>query len=341
MNQVVLLFGGTSDEKLVSTASAQNIVQYLYNPVAWFIAPTGEVYDVSINELQHHPEPFKNLLQPKNPPLAKSLPQALPLLKNKTVFIGLHGTEGEDGKFQKLFEENHVPFTGSGSASSALCFNKLLTKEKARQARIPLANQLELDLANTPEALSLQEKKLLDFFQQKKKIVVKPVASGSSFGLHIVTNSMQLENAFKDLQRWDMLAEEFVEGRELTVGVFDFHGELRALPASEVILELGSNFDYEGKYLGRGSKEITPAELSPDEMKQCQQLALQSHRTFSCYGYSRTDMILTARGPVFLETNTLPGMTKASFFPQQLEVEKISMKTFVDEMIMLAENRYR
>lgn len=341
MNPVVLLFGGTSEEKLVSTASAQNIVKYLNNPLPWFISPTGEIHEVAVAELTNHAEPFKNLLKPKSVPLAKNLALALPQLVNKTVFIGLHGTEGEDGKFQELFEKHRIPFTGSGSDSSALCFNKVTTKTKAKEAGIPLASQLELPIAVTPEARSLHEKLLREFYLSKKKIVVKPVSSGSSFGLHIVTNTMELENAFKDLHRWDMLAEEFIEGRELTVGVTHLQGELRPLPASEVLLELGSHFDYEGKYLGRGSKEITPADISSEDMQRCQQLALKAHQVFGCYGYSRTDMILTARGPVFLETNTLPGMTKASFFPQQLEASHISMQSFVNEMLVLAEARYR
>ncbi|MEK6773572.1 MAG: ATP-grasp domain-containing protein [Bdellovibrionota bacterium] len=340
MNQVVLLFGGTSEEKLVSTASAQNIVKYLKNPSTWFISSKGEVHETTLDELVNHQNPFKNLLQPRSPSFAKQLSDAIPKLKDKTIFIGLHGTEGEDGKFQEMFEKNKIAFTGSGSKSSALCFNKISTKEIAKSAGLPLAEQLYLPRETQSEAQALQEKKLRDFFEKKKKIVVKPVASGSSYGLHIVTSPNILESAIKDLRRYDMMAEEFIEGRELTVGVFNSHREIRPLPASEVVLEQGSSFDYEGKYLGRGTKELTPAPISDEEMKKCQQLAIQSHTLFSCYGYSRTDMILTSRGPVFLETNTLPGMTKASFFPQQLEAAHLPMQGFVDEMLKLAEARY-
>lgn len=339
MNQVVLLFGGTSDEKLVSTASAQNLIKYLKNPLAWFISQNGEIHEVSVDELIQHANPFTNLLKPKTASFAKKLTDAIPKLKGKTVFIGLHGTEGEDGKFQEIFEKNKIAYTGSDSNSSALCFNKIATKEKAKSANLPLASQLELSIAVTPEARLLHEKKLRDFFNAKKKIVVKPVSSGSSFGLHIVHNETTLQAAIKDLHRWDMMAEEFIEGRELTVGVINIRGEHRPLPASEVLLDKGSNFDYEGKYLGLGSKEITPAQISAEDMKRCQELAIKSHQLFQCYGYSRTDMILTAKGPVFLETNTLPGMTKASFYPQQLAAAHISMQDFVDEMLRLAEVR--
>ena len=270
MNQVVLLFGGTSEEKLVSTASAQNIVKYLKNPLTWFISPKGEIHETTVNELVEHKDPFKNLLKPQQPAFAKNLESTLAQLKNKTVFIGLHGTEGEDGQFQLLFEKNGVAFTGSGSKSSALCFNKLHTKEKSKSAQFPLAEQLDLPKSAAHGTTSQNEKKLRDFFEKKKKIVVKPVSSGSSYGLHIVTNTATLEIAIKDLPHWDMLAEEFIEGRELTVGVVQLHNELRPLPASEVLLELGSHFDFEGKYLGRGSKEITPAQITAKEMDICQ-----------------------------------------------------------------------
>ena len=339
MKQVVLLYGGTSDEKLVSTASAQNIVKYLKNPLTWFIAANGGIHETTVEELTKHQNPFKNELKPQSPAFAKNLADAIPKLKDKIVFIGLHGTEGEDGKFQELFEKNAIAFTGSGPQSSATCFNKLSTKEKAKTANLPLATQLELPLAANSQTLSTQEKKLRDFFAAKKKIVVKPVASGSSVGLHIVQNEQHLQSAIKDLSRWDMMAEEFIEGRELTVGVLNLRGEIRPLPASEVVLDKGSNFDYEGKYLGLGSQEITPAQISASEMKICQELAMKAHQLFGCYGYSRTDMILTNRGPVFIETNTLPGLTKASFYPQQLEAAKIPMQDFVDEMLNLAETR--
>ena len=123
------------------------------------------------------------------------------------------------------------------------------------------------------------------------------------------------------------------------MGVYQNQNQIKALCPSEVLLVQGANFDYEGKYLGIGSKEITPAEVTETEKKQCQELALKCHKAFNCYGYSRTDMILTPQGPVFLETNTLPGMTKASFFPQQLEAERIPFQQFIDDQLVMAQQR--
>src|SRR5919204_399782 len=135
------------------------------------------------------------------------------------------------------------------------------------------------------------------------------------------------------------LAEEFVSGAELTVGVVDGPSGTRALPPSEVRLEQGRAFDYEGKYLGKGTREITPAEVPPEVSRAAQDLALAAHRALGCVGYSRTDVISSAKGPVFLELNTLPGLTRASFLPQQLAAEGTSMLSFLEGQLAIARKR--
>lgn len=342
--KVVLLFGGVSEERLVSTASAQNFIRFLPDCEAWFINPEGKVFLVSTEELSAHQAPFKNLLQPKGPALAEKLVDLKSTLKSRVVLISLHGTEGEDGHLQKFFEDHLIPYTGSGAAASAVCFDKIAAKKLAQKNDFPLAEQLELPALNRKvKSLSQIELDTNQFLKLKQKIVIKPVANGSSFGLHIIQNPEQLKQALLDIQKnadWNYMAEEFVTGRELTVGVLKINGQLRALPPSEVILESGHQFDYEGKYLGRGTKEVTPAQLSPEQTLRAQELALKAHRLFNCYGYSRTDMIQTNQGPYFLETNTLPGMTKASFFPQQLEAAQISFQSFIQEMLTQAQQRF-
>ncbi len=185
---------------------------------------------------------------------------------------------------------------------------------------------------------------LKTFFASKKKIVLKPNANGSSYGLFIISSSDELDHAIQKIKsgvEYDYICEEFISGREITVGVLEKATGTVPLAASEVILDKGANFDYEGKYLGRGSQEITPAVLSAVEKKQCQDLALHAHKAFGCLAYSRTDMILTDRGPVFIETNTLPGLTKASFIPQQLEAEKVPFGVFIETLLNLGNSRYQ
>lgn len=337
MGKVALIFGGSSAERMVSVASAQNLVKYFQGPDLYFISPQGPWYKTELQKLLDHKNPFKTEFNNYGDKVCESIFQSKDILQNKIVFLALHGTEGEDGSFQKYFEVNQISYTGSGSLSSALCFDKAMTKAAAKKDQIPLANELIVNFNDKAAEPLVQQ-----FFNKYKKVVLKPVANGSSFGLYIVDQLEKLNQAIQSIQNSEekyYLCEEFIQGRELTVGVYQNQSQIRALCPSEVLLVQGANFDYEGKYLGIGSKEITPAQVTEAEKKQCQELALKCHKAFDCYGYSRTDMILTSQGPVFLETNTLPGMTKASFFPQQLEAEKISFQQFIDDQLMMAQQR--
>lgn len=337
MKKIALIFGGSSSERMVSVASAQNLVKYFQSPELYYISKEGPWYKTDVAKLTDHKNPFKSEFTAFGEKVCDSVFKSKDLLKDKIVFIALHGTEGEDGSFQKYFEENKIAYTGSGSAASALCFDKVKTKKVAKEHQFPLADELVINF-NAAHA----ETDVNQFFDKYKKIVLKPVANGSSFGLYIVDSKLKLEQAvtaIKSSEEKYYLCEEFIQGRELTVGVYQNPQFIKSLCPSEVLLVQGANFDYEGKYLGIGSKEITPAEVSESEKRMCQDLALKAHKTFQCYGYTRTDMILTAKGPVFLETNTLPGMTKASFYPQQLDAEKMSFQQFINDQLTMAERR--
>lgn len=333
----VLLFGGNSDERLVSVASSQNLSkQYTFEQL-WYFHRDGSISLATLEEIQRHEKPFVSEFTPQAPAFAQSLQAALPKLIGKSVFLGFHGTEGEDGQIQALLETNGIPFTGSGSKSSALCFDKLIAKDVVARAGVKTAHHLLVEASKNPAEV------LTAFYKKHGRIVVKPVASGSSFGLFIVTSDeifRQALNGIESLPYGKFLAEAFVEGRELTVGVWDQpDGACMPLPPSEVILNAGSSFDYEGKYLGKGSTEVTPAQLEPAQKAQAQELAIKAHRALGCYGYSRTDLILTNEGPVFLETNTLPGMTRASFVPQQLDAAGLKLKDFIQSQLDLATKR--
>jgi D-alanine-D-alanine ligase len=334
----ILIFGGRSDERMVSVASAQNLSrQHTFNEL-WFLNTQSEVFRVSTEELSKHQNPFKIPFVPIAPPFAKSLVETVELLKGKVAFLGFHGTEGEDGEIQKLFEKNKIAFTGSGSEASRVCFEKTRAKAVLAKNGLPVAAQLVLEPNDTHA-----EKRLSDFLTSHGKVVVKPVSNGSSIGLHIIENPASLRAALQDIGKSNadtFLAEKFISGRELTVGVAVHHGRLIPLPPSEVLLNAGHSFDYDGKYLGHGTTEITPALITDSEKAAAQDLAMKAHQLLGCYGYTRTDMIFNAEGFVYLETNTLPGVTKASFIPQQLQAAHIEMKDFVLEQLQLAVNRY-
>ena len=191
------------------------------------------------------------------------------------------------------------------------------------------------DLFRASEVLEM----LLD---RHGKAVLKPVADGSGFGLCIVHDQSDLEKALDALRAEPTLAhlaEAFVEGVELTVGIVDEPDGPRALPCSEVRVAEGRSFDFAAKYLGRGATEITPAQVDAAATRAAQEAAIVAHRALGCEGYSRTDLFADTAGAVFIETNTLPGLSSASFLPQQLEAAGIPLSHFIARQVALARER--
>jgi D-alanine-D-alanine ligase len=339
MKSTVILFGGSSSERLVSVASAQNVSTHLPDARLWFLSTSGEVFDVARPVLAAHTQPFVNAFTPPGAATWPDLKTALasPGAKDATYFLALHGGDGENGVTQRILEDVHMAFTGSDSRASADAFDKARTKvlASAKGARIADAESIPVVDEATARATVTR------LLQRAPRWVLKPQADGSSHGLIHLKSPGEVEVASRSLARFALpyLAEVFIEGRELTVGVVDEPNGPTALPVSEVKLIPGGAFDYEGKYLGRGTEEVTPAALTPDEWKAAQALAVLTHRAVGCRGYTRTDMILTATGPVLLEINTLPGMTNASFIPQQLAAAGRDVKAFLEQQLELARNR--
>lgn len=336
MEKLILLFGGTSRERLVSVASAQNVAALLPQAALYFIDHEERVFAVTHQELAGHLRPFESQFVPSGNACAASLADALSLFQGAVVVLALHGGTGENGVIQELFERNGIPFTGSDAAASARCMDKRVAKEWVRQSGILTAR--EIKGRSEEEIRHVLETEIAS----GSTFIAKPVDDGSSFGLAILSTSEDIADFLRvnqpfAPQHW--LIEECIKGREITVGVEErapnFVAE--ALPPSEVVVATGHSFDYQGKYLGKGSTELTPAPLTPDETRACQELARQAHSALGCRGYSRTDMILSVDGPVFLETNTLPGLTKASFIPQQLEAAGKSMVEFLENQVKCAQ----
>jgi len=325
----IVLFGGLSDERHVSVASAQNIVRTLGNPLAWFQAPEGAVHDVSPADLLAHQRPFELDYIPSRPAIFPDIEMALDTLPvdDPIFLLALHGGAGEDGTLQRMLEERRIPFTGSGSIASANAFDK------------GRANKIVGERVKTAESLVVHDPSQIaeaarDLLMRYERIVLKPLAGGSSRGLFFVGSS----DVIPELNI-PYILEQFIRGRELTVGVIDRDGKPIALPVIEVELEDGHTFDYDGKYLGRGTREICPANIPGDMCHAAQEAALIAHEALGCEGYSRTDVIAADDGIYFLETNTLPGLTPRSLVPQQLHEAGISFGTFLDEQLAIGRAR--
>ena len=229
------------------------------------------------------------------------------------VFPVLHGGFGEDGQIQKILEESGVRFIGSGSDSSKLCFNKAKTKEL-----------LEKNNILTPKWRVVTSRgELRDL---KMPLIIKPVQGGSSIGMVMATSAEDLQSInFSQ----PLLAEEYVEGMELTVSIL---GNM-ALPVAEIIPSKNRWFDYENKYNGLAEENVPPKFIDEKIQEQARELALKVHQLCGCHHLSRIDMMVKDHHIYVLEINTMPGMTIGSLYPKSAKADGLSIVQLVDRLI--------
>jgi D-alanine-D-alanine ligase len=188
-----------------------------------------------------------------------------------------------------------------------------------------------------PAGIALQD--LDTALAQYGKLIAKPARDGSSYGLIFVNSTQDLIAVRNAARTEDYVIEPFIAGAEATCGVLEhLDGSLIALPPVEIIPAEGP-FDYVAKYLAKATQEICPGRFTPEISAQLMDQALSAHQALSCSGYSRSDFIVAEQGPIFLETNTLPGLTRASLYPKALEAQGIEFADFLQGQIALATNR--
>ena len=251
--------------------------------------------------------------------------------KLDAAFILLHGIHGEDGTMQGFLELLNIPYQGAGVLGSALAMDKNLAKTLYRLHGLPVAAWEMADQKDiaAPEAL---------LAKLSLPLVTKPVRQGSSLGMSIVRQSEQLPAALEIAFEHDseVMVEEFIQGREITVGVIG-NDELMPLPLVEIIPgERYDFFDYEAKYKPGATREVCPAEVDDQIREKAQQYGLIAHQALQLKGYSRTDMIVSGADIFILETNTIPGMTQTSLLPQAAAVAGLGFADLLDRLIELA-----
>jgi D-alanine-D-alanine ligase len=321
LKRITILFGGLNKERLVSVASAQALHLALPEADLWFWDADDHVYETKPQALLAHIRPFEDPFKPDNGSIGL-LTQALDKAKaeNRLLVLGLHGGTAENG------ETRGIAFTGSGSASSNLSFDKVAAKRFAAIAGVPIAAGVALDQMEAALA-------------EYGKLIAKPARDGSSYGLMFVNAKQDLVAVRNAAKTEDYVIEPFVAGVEATCGVLEqADGSLIALPPIEIIPADGG-FDYEAKYLAKSTQEICPGRFAPEISAQIMDFAVRAHKAMSCTGYSRSDFIVSAKGPVYLETNTLPGLTKASLYPKALNAQGIPFVDFLNGQIDLAVKR--
>lgn len=305
--RVAVLAGGTSSEREISLASGKNAAQALRDAGFGTVEILDPAADAFIDELRSG--------------------------AYDVAFPALHGGMGEDGVIQGLLEYLRIPYTGSGVTASACASDKALAKLVYRKAGIPVA-----------EGVAVTRGEDIDIDEIAREVgdesFVKPAVNGSSYGITLVKDPSHLPNAIEHAFEYGdkVLVEQRVRGTEVTVGVFeDGNGKTRALPVVEICCaaEGAEYYDLHVKYIDPARIHRIPARLEPEAYENVQRLAVRAHEALGCSGFSRSDFIVTPSGPVILETNTIPGMTDTSLFPD--EVRHTDDLTFPEVCAMLVE----
>lgn len=322
MNKPVIAFvtGGYSSEAVISYKSALTIEKNIdtnrfdvyridITPDEWFHpTKTGEKIPVKKDD-------FTLCVEGKT-------------INFDAVFIGIHGTPGEDGKLQGYFDLLNLPYTSCDATTSAITFNKRYTTAVAGASGFNVAKSVHLFKS------SFQPKDA-EGWSLKFPVFVKPNNGGSSIGMSRVNKKEELEAALEKAFKEDdqVLIEEYIAGREFTIGVFRSKGSVITLPFTEVMTE-NEFFDFEAKYQGK-SKEVTPAECSQDTADKVRKAAAGIYNVFNCRGVVRMDFIFNDadKMPYLLEINTVPGQSAASIVPQQVAAMGVSLTDFYTMLI--------
>jgi D-alanine-D-alanine ligase len=310
--KILVLAGGPSSEHEVSLRTAQMVIKNL----------NKRKYEASLamitkdKKWQFYPE--KRQIH-----MGEALKRVTPA-DFDFVFIAMHGPFGEDGRIQSVLEWAGVPYSGSGIVSSSMAMDKEITNVLYDTHGLRVPNY------------TVVRKQTGGPFKTKFPVVVKPVNGGSSVGVSIAKNPIELRkaiaHAFKEDDR--VMLQEYIKGREITCGILEgSDGRPFALLPTEIIPKVASFFDYKAKYKIGGSLEITPARLSPAKLKEAQTLAIKAHQLLGCRGMSRSDFILKGSKFYILETNTIPGMTETSLLPQAAKALGIEFTNMLDLII--------
>ena len=247
------------------------------------------------------------------------------------VFIALHGAFGEDGTVQRILEDQHIVYTGSGSDASRLAMNKISTLQALAQEDIPSPGYAVISAGDGKSFQGLAET------LGEPTLVVKPASQGSSIGINIVSSPEAFQSALQQAFALDpeVLVERYIRGKEITAGILG----AEALPLVE-IRPRSPFFDFQAKYQSGMSDYIVPADISSSAAQRIQKLACQAFRALGCRDFARLDFILDGEDrPFFLEANTIPGFTATSLLPMAAREAGYDFGSLCLRILRLAQKR--
>jgi D-alanine-D-alanine ligase len=300
--KICVLMGGRSGERDVSLRSGKRVFESLKSQ--GFNVISMDLEDDLISKLKHE--------------------------KVDLVYIVLHGRFGEDGTVQGLLEMANIPYTGSKVLASALAMNKLASKRVFDTVGIPTPRYVEVDAGSEINKEAEKIKKIFPF-----PLVLKPTSEGSSLGVTLIKKGDALgEILEKSVSEYkDVFVEEYVKGKEVTVGILGKNNDLQALPVLELVPR-NEFYDYHAKYTAGMTEFILPAKLSKPLYKKTQEVALAAHKALGCYGVSRVDIIIGKdHVPYVHDVNTIPGMTERSDLPAEASHVGISFDELVVKIL--------
>ncbi len=319
---IALLTGGTTGEWVVSVKSAATIAHHID-------ATLYDVYKIMLNEHGWFYEPADSVRIEidKND---FSLNFDGRKIKFDGVFIAIHGSPGEDGKLQGYFDMLQIPYTTCDALTSSITMNKGYTKAIVTGIdQLYTAKSVQIFKNTEYKINQIKEDLRLPYF-------VKPNSGGSSIGMTKVKHADDLEEAVEKAFKEDsqVLIEEFVSGREFSIGVYSSKGEVIVLPTTEVI-PANEFFDFEAKYTPGATEEITPGNMNEEEYARVHQIIKEIYKKLNCRGVVRIDYFLEHETGnfYFIEINTIPGQTATSFIPQQVAAMGISLQEFYTNLL--------
>jgi len=302
--KIGVVFGGPSSESAISKRSADNV----------FAALKRKSYDVSMVELD------------------RNIVENIKLKKIEVAYLITHGNPGEDGSVQGLFELLGIPYTYSGVLASALALDKHLAKVMMKRDAVPVLEDRMIDKGS----LAVMMKKTIE--ELAFPIIMKPNKEGSSVGISVIRNKSEWEDKLPKAvnQYGPMIVEPFIEGREITVGVFQETGDkLTALPIIE-LKPKNAFYDFEAKYTKGMTEFICPAKFEPLLTEQIAKASLSAFKALGCSGAVRVDFMVDGQNFWALEVNTIPGMTETSDLPMAAAATGISFDDLVEKILLTA-----
>ena len=331
--RITVLTGGATAERAVAFASASQIVNALRSRRhnVHVVDTAGGLLDERAERellggaVGAAPPSVDDLGERERRMLSEGLAELEAVREADVLFLAVHGGPLEGGTLQAVLDVVGVPYTGSGPLASALAMDKDLSKRLFRATGVPVPAWFMAPVASDDVTTALGW-----------PVIVKPSKQGSSVGLTLVKKAQDLDNAVELAARYDdeVMAEQFIPGRELTVGVL---GDV-PLPVGEIVPK-HELFDYEAKYTPGMSDETFPARIDTLLARQLQEYAIMAHRALKLSGYSRVDFRVSPEGDIFcLEANSLPGMTRTSLFPQAAQAAGIPFPELCERIARLARN---